>query len=155
LSTPFRGDDWTPRAGAAHKQQRASRPHLASVAGDLDHQQDVLIDGAACLLEVQIDETPVVRPASRYHHVVDRGWQVAEEPLEGGRIRGIEGRGAQRIELARGAFKAFGIPPGEDHPGPLNACSPGRFEPHAGAAADHNHRLPEEFRLAPTGRGGG
>ena len=128
---------------------------LRGVAGDLDHQQDVFIDRAARLLEVQIDEAPVVRPASRYHHVVDRGWQVAEEPIEGGRIRGIEGRSAQRIELARGAFKAHGIPPGEDHPGPLNACSPGRFEPHSGAAADHNDGLPEEFRLAPTGRCGG
>jgi hypothetical protein len=121
----------------------------------LDHQQDVFIDGAARLLEVQIDETPVVRPASRYHHVVDHGRQVAEEPLEGCRISGIEGRGAQRIELARGAFKAPGISPGEDQPGPLSACCPCRFEPHTGAAADHHDGLPEKFRLAPTGRGVG
>ena len=95
-----------------------------------------------------------MRPASRHHHVVYRGWQVAEEPLEGSRIRGVEGRGAQRLELARGALEALGIPAGEDHLGPLSACSPRRFEPYAGAAADHNDGLPEEFRFALHWSGG-
>ena len=128
---------------------------LRGVAGDLEHQQNVLIEGAARLREVQIDEAPVVRPASCYHHVVDRGRQVAEEPLEGGWVRGIEGRGAQRIELARGVLEALGIPAGEDHLGPLSACSPGRFEPDSGAAADHNDGLPEEFRFALDRRDSG
>src|SRR5579872_2330630 len=93
---------------------------------------------AAGLLDVHVDEAPVMRPSSRYHHVVDRGLQAAEEPIEGSRIRGIEGRGAQRIELARGAPEALGIPASEDHLGPLSARSPGRFEPDSRAAADHN-----------------
>ena len=87
--------------------------------------------------------------------MVDRGRQVTEEPLEGSRIRGVEGRGAQRVELARGALEALGIPAGEDQLGPLSACSSGRFEPDAGATADHDDGLPEEFRFALDGRGGG
>ena len=121
---------------------------MGGVAGDLERQQEVLVDGAAHLLEVHVDKAPVVRPASRHHHVVDRGRQVTEEPLEGGRIRGIEGRGAQRVELARGALEALGISAGEDHDGPLSACSSGCFQPDAGAPADHDDGLPEEFRFA-------
>jgi hypothetical protein len=52
---------------------------------------------------------------------------------------------------SRPHLQALGIPADEGYPGPLNACSPGRFEPDSGAAADHNHGLPEEFRLALTG----
>jgi len=137
-------------AGAAHKHQRASRPYFARIAGDVDHQQNVLIEGAARLLEVQIDEAPVMRLARCHHDVVDRAWQVAEKSLEGSRVRGIKGRGAQRIEFARGAMKALGIPARKDHPRPLNARSPGSFEPHAGAAADHDDGLTEELRLALT-----
>ena len=47
--------------------------------------------------------------------------------------------------------EALGIPAGEDHVGPLGACASGRFEPDAGAAADHDDGLPEEFRFALAG----
>lgn len=107
------------------------------------------------LLEVQVEKAPVVRPAGCHHHVVDRGRQVTEEPFDGSGIRGVEGRGAQRFELVCGALKAFGIPAGEDQLGPLSACSPGRFEPDTGATADHDDGLPEEFRFALDGKGGG
>src|SRR5882724_9788184 len=103
---------------------------------------------AARLREVQVDEAPVVRPASCDHHVVDRGRQLTEEPLEGSRICGIEDRCAQRVEFARGAPQALGIPAGEDQLGTLSACSSGRFEPDAGATADHDYGLPEQFRFA-------
>jgi len=72
---------------------------------------------------------------------------------EGSRIHGIKGRGAQRIELARGALEALGIPAGEDQLGPFSASSSGRFEPDAGATADHDDGLSEEFRFALDGRG--
>ena len=42
------------------------------------------------------------------------------------RIRGVEGRRAQRAELARGALQALGIPAGEDDVGSLRARSSGR-----------------------------
>jgi len=35
----------------------------------------------------------------------------------------------------------------------LSARSSGRFEPNAGATADHHDGLPEEFRFAPDGSG--
>src|SRR2546423_14841189 len=100
-----------------------------------------LVQSAARLREVQIDEAPVVRPASCDHHVVDLGRQVPEEPLERSRIRGVEGRGAQGVEFARGALQALRIPASEDHLGPLAACASGRLEPNARATADHDYGL--------------
>ena len=115
----------------------------------------MLVQSAARLHEVQIDKAPVVRPASCDHHVVDLGRQVPEEPLERSRIRGVEGRGAQGVEFARGALQALRIPAGEDHLGPLSTCASGRLEPNARATADHDYGLPEQFRLALRGRGAG
>src|SRR3989475_1363240 len=58
-------DAWAAAAGAAHEQQRASRSHLVGgVAGDLEYQQEMLVEGAARLRGVPVDEAPVVRPAS-------------------------------------------------------------------------------------------
>jgi hypothetical protein len=85
--------------------------------------------------------------------MVDHGRQVTEESLEWSRIGGVEGRCAQRFELPGGLLKALGIPASEDQPGPLSACSSGRFQPYAGAAADYNDSLPKEFRFAPDGDG--
>jgi hypothetical protein len=67
--------------------------------------------------------------------VVDGGRKVTEEPLEGNRIRRVKSRGAQRVDLARGALEGLGIPAGEDQLGTLGVCSPGGFEPDAGATA--------------------
>src|SRR5262249_15258333 len=85
----------------------------------------------------------------------DRGRQVSEESFQRRRIIGVEGGGAQRADLARGALEARAIPGREDHFAPLSARSSGGFEPDAGAAADHDDGLSEEFRLARDGRGGG
>jgi hypothetical protein len=80
--------------------------------------------------------------------VVDRGWKILEEQLEGGRIVGVEGRGALRVELERCLLEAFGIAPGEDEAGALGAGSPGGFQPDACAAADDNDGLAEQFGFA-------
>jgi hypothetical protein len=127
---------------------------VGGVAGDLEHQQGMLVEGATRLLEVHVEQAPVVRPASCHHHVVDRSRQVTEEPLEEGRIRGVESRGAQRVKLARGALEGLGTPAGKDHPGALSAGSSGGFESDAGATADHDDGLPEEFRFALHGKDG-
>ena len=50
---------------------------------------------------------------------------------------------------------ALGITARKDQLGSLNACAPGRLEPDAGATADHDDGLPEEFRSALDRRGGG
>ena len=143
-------------AGTAHEQERTSRYDLVGcVAGDVERQQEMSVEGAARLLEVQVEEAPVGRPAGRQHHVVDRGRQVTEELLEGSRIGSIEGRSAQSVELDRGASEGLGIPAGKDQLGPLSACSPGRFKPDTGATADHDDGLPEQFRFTLNGRGVG
>jgi hypothetical protein len=60
--------------------QRAARSYFVDyVAGDLEHQQEVRVEGAAGLLEVHVDKASVMRLASCHHHVVDRGRQVTEE----------------------------------------------------------------------------
>jgi hypothetical protein len=42
-------------------------------------------------------------------------------------------------------LEAFGIAPGEDDPGALGAGSPGGFQSDAGAAADEDDGLAEQF----------
>jgi hypothetical protein len=86
--------------------------------------------------------------------VVDRSGQFVEEPREAVKVGSIKGHRALRVEFARYLLKALRIPGSEDQPGPLSACSSGRFEPNASAAADYNDSLPEEFRFAPDGNGG-
>jgi hypothetical protein len=46
---------------------------VGGVAGDLKHQQGVLVEGAARLLEVHVEKAPVVGLAGRHHHMVDHG----------------------------------------------------------------------------------
>ena len=90
----------------------------------------------------------ITRSAGRDHHVIDWRRQVPEELLERSRIRGVERRGALRAELAPGALQALGIPAREDHVRALLARASRRFEPDAGATADHDDGLPEQFRFA-------
>src|SRR5262245_33489842 len=123
------------------------------VARNPECQQHVLADGEAGLLELDLPQGPVMRPGAGDHHVVDQGRQVSEESFQGSRIIGVEGGSAQRADLARGALEALAIPGGEDQLGPLSTRSSGGFEPDAGAAADHDDGLSEEFRLARDGRG--
>jgi hypothetical protein len=86
--------------------------------------------------------------------MVDRGRQVTKESLEWSRIICIEGCHAQSFELVSGALQALGIPAGDDHSGPLSACSSCRLQPNASAAADYNDGLPEEFPFAPDENSG-
>ena len=97
-----------PTAGAAHEEQCPSRAHLARrVAGDLDRQQEMRLDVAARLVEVELGQRRVVGAGPRDQHVVDRRRQLAEEPLEPVEVGGVECRRAARAQLrsrrARGA----------------------------------------------------
>jgi hypothetical protein len=106
----------------------------------------VLADKIANLREVNIGEASVVRPAGCHHHVVDCR-EVTEEPIESNRIRGVEGRGTQGINLTGSVLEALGIPAREDHLGPFCTCTTCRFESDASATADHNNGLPKELRF--------
>jgi hypothetical protein len=101
----------------------------------------MLADKTANLREVHIGEASVVRPPGCHHHVVDCR-EVTEEPIESNRIRGIEGRRTNGINLAGSALEALGIP----HLGPFCTCTTCRFESDASATADHNNGLPKELR---------
>jgi len=61
--------------------------------------------------------------------MVDRGWEIVEERPQGGRIVGVEGRGALRAKLERRLLDAFGVAPGEDNAGALGAGSPAVSSP--------------------------
>jgi hypothetical protein len=79
--------------------------------------------------------------------------EVKEEPIESKRIRGVESRGTQGINLNGSVPEALGIPAREDHPGPFCTCATRRFQTDARATADHNHGLPRELRLTVDGTG--
>jgi len=136
-------DSWAAGSGAAHKQQRSSRSHLAaSVPSDLERHQEVHADFFACLRKIHIHEPPTVRPTRCDHYMVDRPRQVTEELLEGSGVGGIEGYVTQRAKFCRGALETLGIPTSENYLGSLGACNSGRFETDAGTAADHHDCLP-------------
>ncbi len=107
----------------------------------------MLVDLAVRLREVDVGQASVVRAAGGDHDVVDRGWQVLEEPREACRIGGVEGCAAQGAELSGDVLQALGIAAGEDDVGPFGACPAGCFEPDPGAAANDHDGLPEQFRL--------
>ena len=86
--------------------------------------------------------------------VVDRGGQGVEEPLEPVEVGGVEG-GDAGPELQADPVQAVGVAGGEDQVGALGAGQPGRLQPDAGAAPDHEHGLAEQVPLGPGGRGGG
>ena len=67
---------------------------------------------ASRLLEVDVDQARVIRPAGGDHHVVDQRRQLVEEPLETVEIRRVEGGTAQRVELERRVLEALRIPTG-------------------------------------------
>ena len=112
----------------------------------------MLTDKTAYFCEVHIGEDSVVWPAGGHHHVVNH-CQITKEPLDRNGVRGVEGSSAQRINLARRPLEAFGAPGGEDDLSPFRASVSGRFESDAGATADHNDGLPQQFRF-PLGGGG-
>jgi hypothetical protein len=85
--------------------------------------------------------------------VVDRRRQIGEESVKGGRVRGVEGGGAQRADLGRGVLQAFFTAAGEDDVGAFGAGTTGGFEADARASADHDDGLPGQFRSALGERG--
>ena len=87
---------------------------MRGIARDLEHQQGMPVEGEPRLFDVHVEKAPVMRPAGRYHYVVDRGRQVTEELFEGSSIGGVEGRCAQHFELARCAPQALRTAPGKD-----------------------------------------
>src|ERR1700745_4124310 len=124
-------------AGAAHEDQRAAGPDPADgVLGEGHGQPLVVFEVLARLVAVQFGQGRVVRSGARDHDVVDLGGQPVEEAVEGGRVGGVEGRGAARADLGRGPLEALGVSSGQDDLGALGASAAGGLEPDAGAAAD-------------------
>src|SRR5262249_6155098 len=153
-----RGDcetsSWAACARAAHEYQGARRPYLVGGATrDREGEQQVRGETTSCLLWRHFEGRTVLGSAGCDHHVVDRGLKPREERLQGGGIVGVEGRGALRVKFERCLFEAFGIAPGEDHAGALDASPPRGFQAYPGAAADDDDGLTEQFRFALDGCG--
>src|SRR5262245_11993583 len=144
---------WASTTNAAREDQCSSRSHFVGrVACDRECLQEVLTDKIANLREVHIGEASVVRPTGCHHHVVDCR-EVTEEPIESNRIRSVEGRSTQGINLIGSVLEALGIPARENHFGPFCTCTTCRFESDASATADHNNGLSQELRFTVDGRG--
>ena len=88
-------------------------------------------------------------------HVVDRGGQLVEEPLDLRCVVGVEGGAAVRLDVAGGSLEPLRVAPGEDDVGALASGEPCRVQPEAGAAADHDDGLAEQSRLTLDGDAGG
>src|SRR5262249_40928950 len=71
----------------------------------------MLGEAASRLLWRHFKGRPIVGSAGGDHHVIDRGWEILEERVQGGRILGVEGRGALRVELERCLLEAFRLRP--------------------------------------------
>jgi hypothetical protein len=121
--------------------------------GDGDGQPDMIVEIPVRPVAVQVGQRRVVRAGARHHHVVDRGRQVGEEPVEGVRVGGVERRGAARAEFGRGPLQAVGVAGSQDDVGPFGAGLAGGLEPDARASADHDDGLPGQFRSALGERG--
>jgi hypothetical protein len=67
--------------------------------------------------------------------MVDRCWQVLEEPLQGSRVVGIvEGRGTLCAEFQRRLLEPVGIAAGEDDIGTLSPRASSCLQPDAGSS---------------------
>ncbi len=118
------------------------------MARDLDRENHVPADCPARLIGVHVQQAPVGRVAGRDHHVVDRPGQVLEEPLQLFRVVGVEGGGAERIDLCGRCAQTLGVPSGENRPRALGTGVSGGSQPDARAPADDDEGLSEQRRFA-------
>ena len=138
-----------------HEEESSSRANLVcGVTSDVQRQKQMGLHIPVRLFKIELGQRRVIGPWAGNQHVVDRSGQFVEELREAVKVGSIKGHSALRVEFARYLLKALGIPASEDQLGPLSACSSGRFQPNASAAADYNDSLPKEFRFAPDGNGG-
>lgn len=132
----------------AGEKERPSRANLARrVPGDLQREEEMRVDTAACRFDVELCERRTVGTRARDQHVVDRRRQLVEEPLEPVEVRRVEGRDAGS-ELETGSVEAVRVARRDDEVGSYLARAPGRLEPDAGTAADHDQGLSDEQQLA-------
>jgi hypothetical protein len=130
-------------ARAGHEDQRAAGPDPSrGVPADLQWQQQMLVQVPAGRLEVDLGQRGVVLAAGRDHHVVNLPGQAGEEPLQGGGVGGVEGRGGERAEFGGGVLEPLGIAAGEDDVGSFVTAQARSLAPDARAAADHHDDLP-------------
>jgi hypothetical protein len=76
--------------------------------------------------------------------MVDRDWQLVEEPLKPVEIGGVEG-GNTGAQLEAGLVQGVRVARRDDHLGSPLPREAGRLEPDAGAAADHDDGLAEQL----------
>ena len=77
----------------------------------------------------------------------------SKNSLQRCRVVGVEGGSAPRVDVTGCTLEPLGIPAHEDDVGTLTARAAGGLEPDAGAAADQDDGLTEQFRLALGGNG--
>ena len=115
----------------------------------------MLLEAAAHVGEVHVEDAAIVRVARGDHHVIDGGRELLEETIDRSGIGSVEGGGAQRAQLACGALQRLGIASSENQLGAFGARLPGCFKADAGAAADDNDGLAEKCWFVMNGRSAG
>src|SRR6266700_4028405 len=140
------------RIGATSSARLATRAGIAAVAAAIIDRPRPRLRPPVPPMKIRVPPGRT-RPTACWagasnHHEVDLGGQAAKEPVEGSRVGGVEGRGAARADFGRGPLEALGVPPGQDDLGALGTGAAGGLQPDAGAAADGDHDLAEEFGFA-------
>jgi hypothetical protein len=87
--------------------------------------------------------------------MVNRSGQPIEEVLQRCCVSGVKRTGAPRVDLPGRSIQPLGIASHEDDLGALCTGTPGGLQPDAGATADQNDGLAEQFRLAGSGNSDG
>jgi hypothetical protein len=124
------------------------------VLREVDDHEDVGVERAARLVEVEFLQRRVVRAAGRNEHVVDRLGNIGEEPVDRREIGRVEGGAARGADVGGGLLQALGVAAHNDHLGALFASGAGGREADSGAATEHDDGLAGQFRRAMRRRVG-
>ena len=107
--------------------------------------------GLAHVGDVHLEKRAVARATGGDEHVVDRCGDCFEKLLQGLRVVGIEGRGAQRADLRGRCVEPVRVSSGQNDFGAFDAGLAGGFKTDAGTAANDDDGLPGERRFALRG----
>jgi hypothetical protein len=118
-----------------------------SIPGDLQREQELRVDIAACRFDIEVRERRVVRSGTRNQHVVDRCRHLVEEPLEPVEVRGVEG-GDAGPELEAGPVDTVRVARRDDDRGSFFARPTGPSRARCRSCRRSREGLSGELQLA-------
>ena len=108
------------------------------------------LERPARLLVVHVGQAPVLRPAGRDHHVVDRPGQAAKNRRSAAGSLASNAAVLSAPSSVAACSQALRFAAGQNDAGALGLGAPGHLQADAGAAADHDDRLPRSSGSRPA-----